>query len=495
MDVFLQGLANIGHFEIILALVLGAILGIMVGAIPGLEPAGAMAMILPFSMQLEPLAGVTLLLGCYGGAWYGGAIPAILLKVPGTPVNVLTTYDGYPMARRGEAHRALSLAYSSSFIGGICSVLALIFLAPYLAKVSEAFGPTEYAAIAVMALSSVVLAHYNQISAAIMSLGVGMFIGTIGFEPVFNTQRFSFDSQWLISGIPMVPVVVGMFAMSQAFVLLEAPQRRKKDVDVTYSNRFRGLLEALKYPRTMVRSIGIGLSMGLLPGVGEFGAQFLSYSLSKRFSKTPEQFGKGSPEGLVASEASISACTSTVLVPLLALGMPGDPLMAMILSVFMVHNIVPGPRLFAEHPDFVSGLYISLFILNVVVLLILLFATRYITKLANTSSRFIGAIVLVLSLVGTYTQNYRPSDAMIAVIFALIGRVMIRNDIPAFPLVIGLVMGPLLEWRFTQAMSLSNGNLMTFFERPVSAGILIAVALAYVAFFYSSLRSRSRATG
>lgn len=495
MDAFLLGLEQIGHIQIIMALVLGAFVGIVIGAIPGLEPAGAMAILLPFSLQMEPLAGITLLLGCYGGAWYGGAIPAILIKVPGTPVNVLTTYDGYPMARRGEAHRALSLAYSSSFIGGICSVLALIFLAPYLAKVAENFGPTEYVAIAVMALMSVVLAHYNQVPAAVMSLGFGMFLGSVGRDDVFNTQRYTFGEQWLIGGIPMVPVVIGLFAMSQGFVLLTSSLGPDNNKGIDFRNRFRGLFEALKYPRTLVRSTGLGLSMGLLPGVGEFGAQFLSYSLAKRASKAPETFGKGAPEGLVASEASISACTSTALVPLLALGMPTDPLMAMVLTVFMIHNIVPGPRLFAEHPEFVSGLYISLFLLNIIILAILLFATKYITRLSRINPRFIGASVLVLALIGTYTQNYRVSDALIAVVFAIIGRVMIRNDIPAFPVVIGLVLGPLLEWRFAQAMSLSGGRLVAFFERPISAAILTLVAIALCVFIYSSIKGVRRAAG
>jgi putative tricarboxylic transport membrane protein len=491
----LLGVEQIAEWQIILALLLGAVAGIVVGAIPGLEPAGAMAIMLPFSLQLEPLAGITLLLGCYGGAWYGGAIPAILIRVPGTPVNVLTTYDGYPMARRGEAHRALSLAYSSSFLGGTASVIALVFLAPYLATVAERFGPTEYTAIAVMALASVVLAHSGQIAAAVMSLGLGMFLGSVGRDDVFNTQRYTFGEQWLLGGIPMVPVVIGLFAMSQAFVLLTQRAGAAPGRDLDFRNRFRGLLEALEYPKTLARSIGLGLTMGLLPGVGEFGAQFLSYSLARRFSKLPQLFGKGSPEGLVASESSISACTSTVLVPLLALGMPTDPLMAMVLSVLMVHSVVPGPRLFAEHPEFVSGLYISLFLLNFIILAILLFATRHVTRLSRINPRFIGAAVLVLSLIGTYTQNYRVTDALIAVFFAIIGRVMIRNDIPAFPMVIGLVLGPLLEWRFAQAMSLSNGSLLTFFERPISATILIGTGMALILFTVATLRGRRRGPG
>lgn len=490
MDALLLGMQQVTQFDVMIALVIGAAIGIFIGAMPGLEPAGAMAILLPFTLNMEPLPGVTMLLGTYGGAWYGGAIPAILIRVPGTPVNVLTTYDGYPMAQRGEAHRALSLAYSSSFIGGTISILALIVLAPYLARAAAYFGAPEYAMIALVALVSVVIAHQKQALAAVMSLGFGMFLGTVGFESIFNTQRFTFGQPWLLGGIPLIPVVIGLFAMSQAFVLLKTKNYRGLETKAEYTNRFRGLLEAVKYPRTLLRSSALGVSMGLLPGVGEFGAQFLSYSLARRASKKPDEFGRGSPEGLVASEASISACTSTVLVPLLALGIPTDPLMAMILSVFMIHNYIPGPQLFANHPEFIYGLYISLFALNIVILIMLLFGTKWIMKLARINPRFIGMMVLVLSLVGCYTQNYRLSDALIAVVFAFIGKIMLRNDIPGFPLVIGLVLGPLFEARMLQSLSLSNGNPLVFIERPISAFLLGLSVLAATVFTYTALKAR-----
>ncbi len=485
MDAILLGLDQVAAPAVLLALVAGAVIGILIGAVPGLEPAGAMAVLLPFTLGMEPLAGVTLLLGTYGGAWYGGAIPAILLRVPGTPVNVLTTYDGYPMARRGEAHRALSLAYSSSFIGGIASVLALIVLAPHLAAIAGSFGAAEFAMVALVAIVSVLLAHQKQGLAAIMSLGFGLFLGSVGFEGVFNSQRFTFGEPFLMGGIPLVPTVIGLFAMSQAFVLLRG-RARAGTVDAPYRNRLRGLAEALRYPRTLARSTGLGLSMGLLPGVGEFGAQFLSYSLARRASRNPERFGKGAPEGLIASEASINACTSTAMVPLLALGIPVDPLMAMILSVFVIHNYIPGPRLFAEHPEFISGLYVSLFLLNIVVLLVLLVSTRTITRLAAIEPRFIGMTVLVLSLVGAYTQNYRISDALIAVVFGIVGLVLLRSRIPPFPLVIGLVLGPLLESRMMQSLALAGGDPSIFVTRPIAA-VLLAIALAGLLLFFAGL--------
>ena len=486
LDSIILGFDNIAHVGVIVALVAGAVIGILIGAVPGLEPAGAMAILLPFTLSMEPLAGVTLLLGTYGGAWYGGAIPAILIKVPGTPVNVLTTYDGYPMAKRGEAHRALSLAYSSSFIGGTISVIALVVLAPYLATIATHFGAAEYAMVALVAMMSVLLAHQRQGLSAIMSLGFGIFLGSIGFERFFNTQRFTFGEPFLMGGIPLVPTVIGLFAMSQAFVLLRTMGYSQAPASASYHNRFRGLIEALRFPRTLARSAGLGVTMGLLPGVGEFGAQFLAYSLAKRGSKTPEQFGKGAPEGLIASEASISACTSTTMVPLLALGIPVDPLMAMILSVFMIHNYIPGPRLFVEHPEFISGLYISLFLLNIVVLIILLFATPVIMRLARVEPRYIGMTVLVLSLVGCYTQNYRISDALIAVFFGIVGKIMLRNDFPGFPLVIGLVLGPLFENRMMQSLALSSGDPTIFLTRPIAAALL-AIAAVGIAIFIAGL--------
>ncbi len=492
MDALLLGFESIMHWQVLVALVLGAWIGIAIGAIPGLEPAGAMAILLPFSLQMEPLAGITLLLGVYGGAWYGGAIPAILLRVPGTPVNVLTTYDGYPMARKGEAHRALSLAYSSSFIGGTISVLSLILLAPYLASIAANFGSPEYAMIALVALVSVVLAHQKQWVAAICSLGFGLFLGSVGFERIFNTQRFTFGEVWLSGGIPMVPVVIGLFAMSQGLVLLRTPDYGEAaKTDYVYRNRFRGLIEAFQFPRTVLRSSGLGVVMGLLPGVGEFGAQFLAYSLARRASKSPEQFGKGAPEGLIASEASISACTSSTMVPLLSLGIPTDPIMAMILSVFMIHNIIPGPALFVEKPEFITGLYISLFLINIIVLLTLLVATTHIMKLARINPRFIGMTVLVLSMVGSYTQNYRITDALIALVFAFIGKIMLKNDIPGFPLIIGLVLGPLFEKRMMQSLSLSNGDPSVFFTRPI-AGTLLAIAVFAILAFTWSVWRQSR---
>jgi putative tricarboxylic transport membrane protein len=491
MDSIILGFQEVAHWQVIAALLIGAIAGILVGAIPGMEPAGAMAIALPFTLTMEPLPGIILLLGCYGGAWYGGAIPAILIRVPGTPVNVLTTYDGYPLAQKGHPMRALSLAYSSSFVGGIISILALIFLAPFMAKIAAKFGPPEFAAVMILASVSVVLAHHQNIRGAILTFGIGMFLGTVGFESPHHTLRYTFDQTWLLGGIPMVPMVIGLFALSQAFILLETKSPPKVPENLSSTGRFVGLFEVFKYRATVIRSSLIGLVMGLLPGVGEFGAQFLSYSLARRFSKKPEEFGKGSPEGLVASEVSINACTSTVLVPLLSLGIPADPLMAMLLAVFMIHNIVPGPQLFVEHADFISGLYISLFLLNIFVMIFLLIFTKYVVRLSSISPRVIGAAIMILGFIGTYTQNFRITDGLVALAFAIVGRFMLKNGVPAFPMVVGLVLGPMMEGRIKQAFSISDGDPTIFLTRPLAAAFLTLAVVAVATFTWNHFRNKT----
>jgi len=494
METLLLGLNEVGTSSVILAILIGALVGVTIGSIPGLEPAGVIAILLPLSFSMEPLAGVMLLVGVYGGAWYGGAIPAILMNTPGTPVAVLTTYDGYPLAKRGEGKRALSIAYTASFVGGIISVTSLVLLAPSLAEVARLFGSAEFAMLAALGMIFVVLAHRKHVVEAAMMLGFGIFLGTVGIDRSYNTQTYTFEQEWLLGGIPLVPAVIGLFAMSQAFVLLS---QRGNDSQVTKlegDGFFAGAFELLKHKVTVARSAALGVVMGLLPGVGEFGSQFFSYTLAQKFSKNPDKFGDGAPEGLIASETSNNAVTASVMVPLLAFGIPADALMAMLLAVFMVHNYIPGPTLFAERPEFISGLYISLFLMNIVVFLYLSIATRWIVNLTRIRGRFIGAFILVLGFIGSYSQNYQASDALIALGFAMIGYVLRRNDIPAVPIVLGLVLGPVFLTRFRQALGVADGDLSVFVSRPISLTLFSLIVLSIGIFIWSRLRSNTGQT-
>ncbi|WP_370252966.1 tripartite tricarboxylate transporter permease, partial [Nioella sp.] len=303
MDLFLSSLDTLARLDVLLALLVGSIGGVIIGAIPGVGAAVAIAILLPATFSFDPIVGLTVLLGIYGSSMYGGAIPAILINTPGTAVNALTTYDGYPMTQKGQARRALSLAYSASFFGGILSILCLIFLSPVLAWVAPMFGSREIFLAALLGIILVVLAHRGQVFAAGMLASFGIFLNSVGLEPVRYSRRYAFDQSWLASGVDLIVVVLGLFAISQAFLLLvdkdDAPKAQRVE-----GSLFSGLKELFRFKRVATVSSGFGVLMGMIPGVGEFTAQFLSYTYARRTSKTPEEFGKGSPEGLIASEAA-----------------------------------------------------------------------------------------------------------------------------------------------------------------------------------------------
>ncbi|AOW82633.1 tripartite tricarboxylate transporter permease [Vibrio mimicus] len=494
MDTIFLGIHEILTMQVVLAIVCGAILGVSIGSIPGLEPAGVMAILLPMTFNMDPLPAVTLLLGVYGGAWYGGAIPAILMNTPGTPVAVLTTYDGYPMTQKGEGKRALSIAYSSSFFGGMVSVLSLVLLAPLLSKIAMHFGSAEFAMLAALGMIFVVMAHYKQAFAAAMMLGLGIFLGTIGIDRSYNTMTYTFNQEWLFGGVPLVPTVIGLFAMSQAFVLLSQKGNDSQVTKYKGKGRFSGMLVVMKHKWTAIRSAILGVIMGLLPGVGEFGSQFFSYTLAQKLSKQPEKFGQGAEEGLIASETSNNAVTASVMVPLLAFGIPADALMAMVLSVFMVHNYIPGPTLFAERPEFISGLYIALFLINIVAFIYLTFSSKWIVNLTRIRGRFIGALILVLGFIGSYSQNYQFTDALIALGFAVFGYILKREQIPAVPIILGLVLGPVFIARAKQALGVSNGDFSIFWDRPISLTLLSMIVISIGIFVYSMVRDNQTKT-
>ncbi len=493
MENVLAGLNQLMQFPVLAALFTGAIVGVIIGAIPGVGPAVAIAILLPITFSMEPLTGLTLLLGIYAASMYGGAIPSILINTPGTVVNVLTTYDGYPLTKRGEGRRALTIAYTASFVGGVFSVVVLMILALPLANFAKRFGSAEFAMATLFAMVVVVVAHRDKAIPAAMTLGLGLFFATIGIERAFTTQRFTFDQAWLLSGVPLIPMVLGLFAMSQGLTLLidkhEVPPPPKLKGGV-----FDGMKEAFRYPKTLFASSAFGVGMGILPGVGEFMAQFFSYSLAQRMSDAPEKFGDGAPDGIIASEAANNSVPAAAMIPLLALGIPGEALTAMMLSVFYVHNVIPGPQLFESRPEFIMGLFLSLLLTNFIILGFLLLTTRWLIKITVIDPRFMGVVVLTLSLIGTYTSGYKLSDPLIALFFAFIGYIMERLEIPTVPIVLGLVLGPIFESRFRQALGGANGDLTIFFTRPISLGLITIMIITVAAFVIGQRRQAKPAT-
>ncbi|MFN4010188.1 MAG: tripartite tricarboxylate transporter permease [Pannonibacter sp.] len=495
MDLFLASLDILARWDVVVALIIGSVGGVIVGAMPGVGAAVAIAILLPATFSLEPIVGLTALLGIYGSSMFGGAIPAILINTPGTPVNALTTYDGYPMTRRGEARRALSLAYSASFFGGVFSILCLMALAPVLASIAPMFGAREIFLAALLGIVLVILTHRGQILAAAMLVCLGIFLKTVGLEGTAYTQRYTFGQTWLASGIDLIVVVLGLFALSQAFLLL-TQRDTTYDLPPVRGKFLQGLTELFKYKRLATVGSSFGVLCGMIPGVGEFMSQFLSYSYAQKTSKTPELFGKGNPEGIVASEAANNSVPPAAMIPLLALGIPGEELTAMMLAVFYVHNVIPGPQLFRDQMDFVLALYIALLALNVLVILFLMSSTNILMQVMRIPSRFLGMMILTFSLIGVYSLRNSLTDCAVAAGFGVFGFILKRLELPTSPVILGIVLGGLMETKLRTAMARVKSPF-DFIDRPIAfilfAMILLAIGLHITAHLRNRAKDKSNA--
>ncbi|MEO9652721.1 MAG: tripartite tricarboxylate transporter permease [Roseobacter sp.] len=491
MDNIFAGLEMLARWDVMMALLIGSIGGVIIGAIPGVGPAVAIAILLPATFSLDPIVGLTMLLGIYGSSMYGGAIPAVLINTPGTAVNALTSYDGYPMTENGEAHRAVSLAYSASFWGGIFGIGCLILLSPVLALIAPMFGSREIFLAAFLGIILVVLAHRGQIFAAGMLAMFGIFLQTIGLDAVTYTQRYTFEYSFLSSGVNLIVVVLGLFALSQAFFLLTSPDDSPDAKPIT-GKMGAGIKELMKHKRVATVASSFGVVLGVIPGTGEFTAQFMSYTYAQKTSKEPEKFGKGSPEGLIASEAANNAVPAAAMIPLLALGIPGEALTAMMLSVFYVHNVIPGPQLFQNNIDLVYGLYFALIALNVIVMVFLLFSTNLLTKIIRVPTRFLGVMILLLSFVGVYSLRNSLTDCMIAAGFGVLGLVLKRLNLPIVPIILGMVLGGIMEVKLRSSLPRLKTPL-DMIDRPITA-ILFALILIVVGMHIRGLLKEWRAT-
>lgn len=488
MELILSSIDVLARWDVLLALICGAIGGVAIGAIPGVGPAVAIAILLPATFSMDPIVGLTLLLGIYGSSMYGGAIPAILINTPGTAVNALTTYDGFPMTLRGEGRRALSLAYSASFLGGIFSVVCLILLAPVLAKIAPMFGSREIFLAALLGIILVVVAHRGQMAIAAALAGLGILIGTVGLEPAAYTRRFTFGQSWLASGFDLIVVVLGLFALSQAFLLLTMDDEKIR-LPKSRGSLFQGFRELARHPRVAGISATFGVLMGMIPGVGEFTAQFMSYTSARKLSKSPEAFGHGSSEGLIASETANNAVPAAAMIPLLALGIPGEALTAMMLSVFYVHNVVPGPGLFQNDMDFIVALYIALLVLNVVVVAFLLVSTGWLVHLTRIPNRFLGMCILLLSFVGVYSIRNSAVDCMIAGVFGTFGFILKRLNMPIVPIILGMVLGGIMEVKLRTSLARVK-TPWEFIERPIAFLLFCTIVLILVSTIWRVWRER-----
>lgn len=479
MNELVLGLEVVAHWKVLAAILAGSAMGITIGVLPGIGPAVAISVMLPITYGMEPMAGIALLLGIYCGAFYGGAVTSILIRTPGEASSIMTMFDGYPMARRGEPERALTLAFTSAFVGGIVSAVFLLFAARPLAGLAARFGAAEYTAAALLALVFVVKSYRGRTAQAALMLGLGLFIGCIGIDPTSQEPRFTFGMQPLLSGLPLAAVVIGVFGMAQAFVLLGTRSLSAQDAARLDSAGIRlgSLLEVLRYPSTLTRSVTIGTLIGVLPAVGAALSTSLSYFAARRSAEDPDTFGRGDPRGIVAAEGANNSVSGGALVPLLALGIPGDAVTAIIMGVFIVHGVFPGPALFSERPDLVGGVLVSMLLINVVIMLLLILLSRQVAKCVRMDPRLLGLVILALCFIGSYAVANSMYFAWVALAFGIFGWLCALSGLPAVPLVLGMVLGDLLETSLRQALGVSGGSFAIFLERPVAAVMVAATVL------------------
>jgi putative tricarboxylic transport membrane protein len=492
LTTYAQGFAALANLPVLLCLLAGAALGLMVGVLPGVGPGVTIAVLLPFTYGLPPLAGLSLLLGVYCGAFYGGAVTSILIRTPGEASSIMTMFDGWPMAQKGLAHRALSLAFMSAFIGGMVSALTLAIAAKPMSQMAARFGAFENVMAILLAALCVGRAYQRQFAAAMMMMGLGFFLGTVGIDPNSNEQRYTFGWAGLLSGIPLVPVAVGLFGMAQALVMVSAPPVTvDKSLTAAAGLSARAFFEPFKYPRTLLKGLTLGTAIGVLPAVGAALSTSLAYFWAQRGAKDKTPFGQGNPEGIVAAESANNSNSGGAMITVLTLGIPGDAITAIIMGVFVVHGIVPGPALFTERPEIVSGVFAALIALNILILLLLVLSVKGLARLAYVDARLLGLGILALSLVGAFSAANSMAYVWIALAFGIFGFACARVGVPTIPLILGMVMGDTLEASLRQALARSEGSFMLFIERPMAATMLAA---AIVMLLWPLLRRFRRAS-
>lgn len=486
-----SGFLGVMDFSVIMLNFFGVTLGILFGAIPGMTATMGIALCLPITFGMEPIAGMSLLIGLYVGGISGGLISATLLKIPGTPASIATTFDSAPLAARGEAGKALGVGIFSSFIGGIISTLALIFIAPPLAKIALKFGPYEYFSIAIFALTMIGTLSTKSIVKGLLSGALGMFFALIGSAPIDAFPRYTFGIHELNAGFSLLPVLIGLFAIPEIFKL--AGFGTQEDIGATNEFKMRGLgfkiREGLSQTVNFLRSGVIGTCIGILPGIGGSTSNLISYITAKNSSKNPEKFGTGCIDGIVASETANNASVGGALIPLLSLGIPGDTVTALLIGGLMIHGLMPGPMLFRTNGDVVYGIFAALLVANIAMLIIEFFGIRVFVKLLRIPKYILLPIVISLCVVGAFALNNRVFDVWTLLIFGIIGYLIEKIDFPLTPIVLGFILGPILETNLRRGLMSSQGDLRPFFTEPISATFLI---LALISVLFTIYRNKQK---
>lgn len=471
MEFFSTSLMAVLSVGPLLAMLGSTLLGVLIGALPGLNPVMAIALLLPLTYSMDPLVALAMVAGIYNGSMYGGAIPAILLRIPGTPASIATTFDGFPMAQRGEASKALKIACWSSAIGGVASAIALMTIGPLLARATLMFGPAEYFWIAMFGMASVgVMVGTDPIKGILAAL-LGLFIGTIGIDSLSGQARFTFDQTWMLGGLDLVVVLVGLYALPPVLQLAEKCDLKGLSTEELKLHSVPILKsEIISLIPTWIRSSAIGIGVGILPGAGGNIAAFLSYNSAKNASEHPESFGKGNPQGVAAAECGNNADNAASMIPALALGIPGNVVAALVLSALTIHGLQPGPQLFHQNPTLVGGFMLEMLFTSILILLVGgLAATRLLAQIQRLPGVLLVPSILVLMCVGVYVINGRPIDLWVMLIAGLAGYFLEKVNVPLAPIILGMILGPMAEQSVRRALLISRGDATELLTRPLSA--------------------------
>jgi putative tricarboxylic transport membrane protein len=463
------------QWQNLLAIIAGSITGYFVGALPGLSAGMGIALLLPFTFYMPPLTSLVLLTSLYGAAEYGGSITAVLINVPGEAGATPTCFDGYPLTKKGAPGKALGVSIVASAYAGILSTVALILVSIPLAQLALKFGPPEYFALGIFGLTTVAgLAGKSWIKGFITVL-FGLLITTIGVDAVSGTSRYIFTRS-LYEGIPLIPVLIGLFAVSEVFETME--ELAEKVVYQKFSGSLPTMREYMSTHLAMLRGTIIGFIIGIVPGAGKAVASFIAYNEERRASKHPELFGTGVLEGVAAPEAANNAVVGGALVPLLSLGIPGSAAAAVLIGAFTIQGLQPGPLLFVKEPGLVYGLFASLLVGNIVMLVMGLVGTKIWAKVLDVPKNVLTPIVLATILFAAYAESTNVFGVWIALIFGVLGYVMRKYDFPVAPVVLAMVLGGMIEVAFRRSLILSDGSFWILVTRPVAAAILLLAALS-----------------
>ncbi len=488
-DLWMSAIQNVINPMTLLCIWGGVLLGVILGSVPGLNSTMGTALLIPFTFAMSPINGLALLTSVYCGGTYGGSISAILFNVPGAPEASATVFDGYEMAKKGQAAQALGYAVMCSCLGGLFSVIVMILVSPLLASVALTFSQPEYFALAITALTLIASLGGSGMKKAAISGVFGLLMATVGIDPMTGDPRFTFGGKALMGGINFIPAIIGAFAVSEVLSRAESGMKKSEVLSTKISTILPRIKEIIRMKWLILRSALIGTWIGILPGVGATTAAFVGYAEAVRWSKHPEKFGTGIPEGIAAPETANNAATGGAMVPLLTLGIPGSATTAVIIGGFLVHGLQPGPMLFINQPKLMYSIFLAMLLANFLMLFAGLGVAKVFSNFRRIRYSILGPCIFIFAAIGSYGIRNDPVDLWIMFFFGVIGYFMKKYNYPIAPMIIGLVLGNLTEISLRRGLRMLDYDLSAFLFRPI-AGIILAIAV--ISILYSIIRRKPK---